>query len=114
MSQTHAAVSAPHRGHGLFSLPSTRPGLEAVWLFATFATLAVIAMTLGVPGAIAQYQAAVMPFYSVAMLACGLAAGIVGLLAIVRRQERSWLVWASALVGLDIMFLLFGELLGQH
>jgi len=48
------------------------------------------------------------------MLACGLAAGIVGLLAIVRRQERSWLVWASALVGLDIMFLLLGELLGQH
>ena len=114
MSQTHAAASAPHRGHGLFSLPSTRPGWEAVWLLATFATLAVIAMALGVSGVIAQYQAAVMPFYSVTMLACGLAAGIVGLLAIVRRQERSWLVWASALVGLDIMFLLFGELLGQH
>jgi hypothetical protein len=35
----------------------------------------------------------------------------VGLVAIVRRQERSWLVWLATLAGLDIVSLFAGELL---
>jgi hypothetical protein len=34
----------------------------------------------------------VMPFYGIFMLLCGLSAGIIGLIAVLRQHERSWLV----------------------
>jgi hypothetical protein len=39
----------------------------------------------------------------VAALSIGLAAGIVGLIAVIRRHERSWLVWLAMLPGLMIV-----------
>jgi hypothetical protein len=53
-------------------------------------------------------------FYGMAMLACGLAAGIVALVALTRRHEHSWLVWLPLLVGLFVLFLLLGEFLAPH
>jgi hypothetical protein len=112
MSDTHVTEIPAHRGHGLFALPSTRLGWRAVWLFVAFAAFAVTSMALTFSGVIAQYQAVVMPFYGIAMLLVGLAGGVVGLIAIVRKRERSWLVWLATLAGLDIVFLVAGELLG--
>jgi hypothetical protein len=48
------------------------------------------------------------------MLSCGLAAGIVGLMAVIRRQESSWLVWLTMLPGLMVLIFLLGELLVPH
>jgi len=56
----------------------------------------------------------VLPFYGIAMLACGLAAGIAGLIAVIRRGERSWLVWLALLPGLLVLFLVLGEFLVPH
>ena len=53
-------------------------------------------------------------FYGIAMLACGLAAGIVALVALTRRHERSWLIWLPLLAGIFVTFLLLGEFLAPH
>ena len=45
------------------------------------------------------------------MLLCGLAAGILGLLAIARQHDRSWLDWLTLLPLAWTVFMLVGELL---
>jgi len=45
---------------------------------------------------------------------CGLAAGIVGLIAVIRRHERSWLVWLTILPGLLVLLFVLGEFLVPH
>jgi len=49
--------------------------------------------------------------YVILMLSCGFAAGIVGLIAVIRQHERTWLVWFAILTGLFVLVLVFGELL---
>jgi hypothetical protein len=56
----------------------------------------------------------ILPFYGIFMLLCGLGAGVMGLIAVVRQHERSWLVWLMLLPGLFVLFLLVGELLLPH
>jgi hypothetical protein len=57
---------------------------------------------------------AVLPFYGIAMLLCGLAAGIFGLFAVARRHERSCLVWITLLPGLWVICMVLGEFLIPH
>ena len=85
--------------------PGTRLGWWAVWLMVAYVvmyiiTMAVIALRLSLP-----------PIYGIFMLLCGLAAGIVSLVAIVKQHERSWLVWVALLPGIFVIFLLLGEFL---
>jgi hypothetical protein len=60
------------------------------------------------------WRVTVLPFYGIFMILCGLAAGIVGLIAVLRQGERSWLVWFAILQGLGSFLLIFGELLVPH
>lgn len=53
----------------------------------------------------------VLPFYGIFMLLCGLAAGVIGLIAITRQHERSWLVWLTLLPGLFVIVFVLGEFL---
>jgi hypothetical protein len=62
----------------------------------------------------AAWRQAILPFYGIAMLSCGLAAGIVGLIAVIRHHERSWLVWLAILAGLFVVFFVLGEFLVPH
>ncbi len=48
------------------------------------------------------------------MILCGLSAGIIGTLAIVRKHEHSWLVWLAVLPGLFGLIFLLGEFLVPH
>jgi hypothetical protein len=45
---------------------------------------------------------------------CGLAAGIIALIAIVREHERSWLVLLSLLPLLNLIVFLLGEFIVPH
>jgi len=56
----------------------------------------------------------VLPFYGIVMLLCGLAAGLVGAIAIIRQHERSWLVWLTVLAGALVVVFLLGEFLIPH
>jgi hypothetical protein len=64
-----------------------------------------------------EYQCAfptrLLIFYGIFMILCGLSAGILGLVAVIRSRERSWLVWLSILPLLFVLFLLLGEFLGS-
>lgn len=56
----------------------------------------------------------VLSFYGIFMLACGLAAGVVGLIAVMRRHERSCFVWLTVLLGLLVLVFVLGEFLVPH
>jgi len=95
--------------------PSTRLGWWAVGLAAAFVVMWIINATVFMPTTVLiPWRQAVLPFYGIFMMLCGLAAGIVGLIAVVRRRERSWLVWLTLLPGLFALFVLLGELLVPH
>jgi len=103
------------RGRGFLSTPSTKLGRWSVGLAATFATLNIINATVFMPSIVeVPWRQTVLPFYGIAMMACGLAAGIVGLIAVIRRRERSWLVWLSLLNGLMVVAFVLGEFLAPH
>lgn len=107
MTEKHVAggPGQTDRGRGFLSTPSTKLGRWSVALAATFAALFIITAlsTVKLPW-----------FYGVAMLSPGLAAGIVGLIAVIRRRERSWLVWLSLLNGLMVVAFVLGEFLAPH
>ena len=103
------------RGRGFLSTPSTKLGRWSVALAATFAALNIINATVFMPSIVeVPWRQTVLPFYGIAMMACGLAAGIVGLIAVIRRRERSWLVWLSLLNGLMVVAFVLGEFLAPH
>lgn len=56
----------------------------------------------------------VLPFYGILMMVCGLLAGVLGAISLVK-GERSWMVWLiCVLPGLWVVFMLAGELLFPH
>ncbi|MBL7007058.1 MAG: hypothetical protein ISR78_08265 [Spirochaetia bacterium] len=61
-----------------------------------------------------SWRTTILPFYGVFMILCGLSAGIIGTLAIVRKHEHSWLVWLAVLPGLFGLIFLLGEFLVPH
>ena len=50
-------------------------------------------------------------FYAIVLLGFGLAGGVVGLIAVIRQHERSWLVWLTMLPLLFVLLLVIGEFL---
>jgi hypothetical protein len=95
--------------------PRTRPGWWAVGLMEAFVVMFVINSTvfMRLPGN-APWQHALLPFYGILMILCGLSAGIVGLISVIRKHERSWLVWLTILTCAFVLFLLVGEILVPH
>lgn len=117
MAETHAAgdQGSAGRARGFLSTPSTKLGWWSVALAATFVVLFIINATVFMPSTVeVPWRQAVLPFYGIAMLSCGLAAGIVGLIAVIRRRERSWLVWLTILPGLMVVTFVLGEFLVPH
>jgi 4-amino-4-deoxy-L-arabinose transferase-like glycosyltransferase len=95
--------------------PSTRLGRWAVGLMAVFLVMFLINSFVFMPSSSdAPWRHIVLPFYGILMILCGLAAGIVGLIALIRQHERSWLVWLTILPGAFVLFLLLGEFLVPH
>lgn len=102
---------------GFFATPSTKLGRWSVLFAATFIVLMGIngAVFMRLPGEPDGYLRVLLVVFGLAMVACGLAAGILGLMALVLKQERSWLVWLlPILAGLYVVFLLVGEVLFPH
>ena len=95
--------------------PHTRLGRLAVWLGAAFFVLFLINSFVFMPSTSdASWRHVVLPFYGIFMLLCGFGAGVTGTIAVVREQERSWLVLLTILPGLLVLFLVLGEFLFPH
>lgn len=90
--------------------PHSRLAWWAVWLMVAFAAMFLINVTAFAPyfDSATPFRQVFLPVYWVSMLSCGLAAGVIGLTAITRRRERSWLVWLALLTGIFALLLLFG------
>ncbi len=110
----HEQASGVQRQRFLTS-PRTRLGKWSVGLAATFAILFILNSVLFVSGLLRlPGQETWGPFYALLMIGCGLAAGVVGLIAVLRQRERSWAVWLAILPGLFMLTLLLGEFLVPH
>jgi hypothetical protein len=95
--------------------PSTRLGWWSVALAATFLALYIINAIVFMPSIVeVPWRQVILPFYGIFMMLCGFAAGIVGLIAVIRRHERSWLVWLTILPGLFVLAFVLGEFLVPH
>lgn len=112
-------ASVPPSGQPLRRLilgwPSTRLGWWSVGLAAAFGILMInnSAIFMRLPEDV-TWRVTVLPFYGIFMMLCGLAAGIVGLIAVTRQRERSWLVWLAILPGLFALVFVLGEFLVPH
>jgi hypothetical protein len=92
--------------------PSTRLGWWAVWLMAAFVAMFLINSFVFMPtSSDAPWRQVILPFYGIFML---FSAGVVGLVAITRQRERSWLVWLTILPLAWVLFMLLGEFLVPH
>ena len=91
--------------------PSTRLGWWSVGLAATFVALFIINVAVISSTLETLWRQTLLPYYVIFMLSCSLAAGIAGLLAVIRQRERSWLVWLAILTGLFVIVIVLGEFL---
>ena len=104
-----------HSGASFWQRPGTRLSWWAVGLGLAYGVLSLInsavfmRLSEDVP-----WRQTVLPFYGTVMLLCGLAAGLVGTIAIIRQHERSWLVWLTVLAGALVVVFLLGEFLIPH
>ena len=97
----------------LWQRPSSRLGRWAVGLAIAFVVMFLINSFVFMPATDnAWWRHALLPFYGIAMILVGLSTGIVGLIAVIRQHERSWMVWVTLLPFALMVFLLLGEFLG--
>jgi hypothetical protein len=95
--------------------PGTKLGWWATGLLAVFLVMSIfnsaVLMQISAP---AWMNQSLLPAYGILMILCGLASGVTALIALIRKHERSWLVWLALLPGAMIVFLLLGEFLVPH
>ena len=105
----------PPRGR-FFRMPSTQLGWWSVRLASAFAVLFIINSLVFMPTSesTAPWRQVALPFYGIFMMLCGVGAGITGLVAVIWRRERSWVVWLTLLPGLFAIFFVLGEFLVPH
>ncbi len=95
----------------LNSTPTTRPGRWSVRLGFAFALLFAVNIPFNIyviQPLHASNQVSYITFILI-MLACGILAGILGLIATIRHHERSWSVWASTAIGLFALLIFLNE-----
>ena len=106
---------ATHSSSVFLQRPGTRLGWWAFGLAIAFEVLNIInsvvfmRLSENVP-----WRQTVLPFYGIFMMLCGVSAGVVGLIAILRNHERSWLVWLAVLVGASALVFILAEFLIPH
>jgi hypothetical protein len=99
-----------HRRTGVRLLPRTRLGLSAVRFLIAFAALFVTLSTLVAAGERGVWLVSLaIPLFLAGLLAAATAA-----VAVVRRGERSVLVFLPLIVGILIAIFLLGELVGHE
>ena len=102
-------------GSSVKERPFSRLGRTAVRMGIVFVVMFIInqAVLMQLPE-VPEWIRILLILYGIVMVLCGLGTGILGLTAILRNKERSWMVWLTLLPGAFMLFLLAGELLFPH
>jgi len=101
--------------NAFFELPVTKLGRWSAGLAVSFVVMFMVNTFVFMPtSGDAPWRQVILPFYGIAMVLCGLIAGIVGPIALIHQHERSWLVWITILPGLFVLFFILGEFLIPH
>jgi multisubunit Na+/H+ antiporter MnhB subunit len=87
-------------GSPLWKRPATRLGWWAVGLAAASIVL--------------SFAWSILPGGALVAFTCGLAGGVLALIAMIRQRERSWLVFLSLLPMLFVLSFILGEFLNPH
>ena len=101
-------------------LPVTALGKWSMWIAVAFIVMfAINAVFVGALGTSTDpgwqaFSSTYLPFYGIGMLAVGLAAGVVGLVAILKQKERSLITLLTILPALFVVVFLLGEFLVPH
>lgn len=101
-------------------LPTTRTGKVSMWLAVAFLVgFAINSVLVGVVGttedaAVSDFSRTYLPYWGVALFACGFAAGVVGLVAILKDGERSLVTLLTLVPALFVTMFLIGEFLVPH
>ncbi|MDH4140720.1 MAG: hypothetical protein OEV43_09145 [Coriobacteriia bacterium] len=122
MARTHAGGGAGStgQGQGFLATPSSKRGRWSMWLAVAFIALFAVNSFVFMPTSdvanptMETMRRVVLPFFGIGMMLCGLAAGVVGLIGIIKDRERSWIVWLTLLPGAFVAFFLLGEILVPH
>ncbi|MCJ7696234.1 MAG: hypothetical protein MUO40_12540 [Anaerolineaceae bacterium] len=99
----------------LFKKPTTRLGWWAIGLGIAFIVMMILNsfgfmyLPVEIP-----WRRMFLPSFGVIMMACGVAAFITGLIAIIAKHERSWAVWLALIPGAFALFFIVGEFLFPH
>lgn len=93
--------------------PASKVGRWSIWLEVAFVLLFVIniAVNLYVIRPNAAQQSFPYMLFVISMLICGVTGGVIGLIAVTKQHEHSFLVWLSILCGLFVLLLILNELL---
>lgn len=117
MSETRAMDDAPEQdARAKFGAPPSTPlGRWSARAGALFVLMFLVNSFVLMPtSSNAPWRHRYLPYYGIAMLLVGLAAGVLALVAVIRQRERSWLTWLTLLPGAFVIFLLLGEFLVPH
>jgi len=98
-----------------FGLPRSKLGWVAGGLMIAFIVMFFINSFVFMPPSTNElFPRAFLIFYGIFMMLCGFTAGVVGLIALIKNRERSWLVWLAVLPGSFVVFFMLGEFLVPH
>jgi len=99
----------------IWTKPKTTTGKWSVYFIVIFVVLFVInvAVLQQFPGVVYDqnlwFKEWFLPVFVILMLLCGLAGGIIGIVAFFRYRERSWAVLPSIFFGLFVLLLVANE-----
>jgi hypothetical protein len=107
-----------------FSRPVTKLGWWAFGLFAAFVVLFFLVNPLIMyvtnftellpTMEEAPWLQGILISFGFFMILCGFTAAVIGLVALIKNHERSWMVWLAVLPGAFLIFFLLGEFLVPH
>ncbi len=72
------------------------------------------AVGLAVANIVLNFAWSILPGGALLAFACGLAGGVLALIAVIRQHERSWLVFLSILPMVFVLLFILGEFLIPH
>jgi hypothetical protein len=92
--------------------PRTKLGWWAIWLGVAFVVLFIAnVVVFSLVADETFWRGTILPYYGPIMLLCGLAGGVVGLVAVFRKHEHSLLIWLAIFLGLFVVILTLNEFL---